>query len=58
MAEGMNEGKSLDETYDEMAEKVENKPPASPKNEYGMECHSEHKKPTENIADMIWMLKK
>ena len=23
-----------------------------------MECHSEHKKPTENIADMTWMLKK
>jgi len=51
MVEGMAEGKSLDETYDEMAEKVENKPPASPKNEYCMECHSEHKKPTERISD-------
>jgi cytochrome c nitrite reductase small subunit len=51
MAEGMTEDKSLDETFDEMAEEVENKPPASPKNEYCMKCHSEHKKPTENIAD-------
>ena len=51
MAEGMTEGKSLDETYANMAEQVENEPPASPKNEYCMECHSEHKKPTEKIAD-------
>ncbi|HID20565.1 MAG TPA: hypothetical protein EYP28_06495 [Methanophagales archaeon] len=46
-AEGMMEGKE----FEEMAEEIEEKPPASPKNEYCMECHSEHKKPTEKIAD-------
>jgi cytochrome c nitrite reductase small subunit len=46
-AEWMAEGKS----FEEMAEEVENKPPASPKNEYCMECHSEQKIPTEKISD-------
>ena len=41
------EGKSPEE----MAEEIEQGPPSSPKNEYCMECHSEHKKPTERIAD-------
>ena len=36
-AEGMVEGKSLEE----MAEEIEEKPPASPKSEYCMECHEE-----------------
>jgi len=45
--EGKVEGKSPEE----MAEEIEEKPPASPKSEYCMECHSEHKIPPEKIAD-------
>lgn len=45
-AEGMAVGKS----YEEMAEEIEEKPPASPKKEYCMECHGEHKKPSEKIS--------
>jgi len=45
--EGMVEGKS----FEEMAEGIEEKPPASPKNEYCMECHSEHKIPLKKISD-------
>lgn len=45
--EGKVEGKSPEE----MAEEIEEKPPASPKNEYCMECHGEHKIPSEKISD-------
>jgi cytochrome c nitrite reductase small subunit len=49
-AEWMAEGKS----FEEMAEEVENKPPASPKNEYCLECHNgeEAMIPSEKIADL------
>jgi cytochrome c nitrite reductase small subunit len=48
-AEWMAEGKS----FEEMAEEVENMPPASPKNEYCLECHNgeEAMKPLEKIGD-------
>jgi len=42
MVEGMMEGRDLDEVFDEMAEGIEEKPPASPKSEYCVECHEEH----------------
>lgn len=51
MVEGMMEGRDLDEVFDEMAEEIEEKPPASPKKEHCMECHSEHKIPSERISD-------
>jgi cytochrome c nitrite reductase small subunit len=48
-AEWMAEGKS----YEEMADEVENTPPASPKNEYCLECHNgeEAMIPLEKIGD-------
>ena len=48
-AEWMAEGMS----FEEMAEKVENTPPASPKNDYCMECHdgTEATEPSERITD-------
>ncbi len=45
--EGLMEGKG----FEEMAEEIEEKPPASPKVEHCMECHSEHNIPSEKIAD-------
>ena len=48
-AEGMIEGKE----FEEMAEAIEEMPPASPKNEYCLECHNgeEAMKVLENIGD-------
>ncbi len=48
-AEGMIEGKE----FEEMAEAIEQKPPASPKNEHCLECHNgeEAMKPLEKIGD-------
>lgn len=42
MVEGMMEGRDLDEIFEEMAGEIEEKPPASPKSEYCVECHEEH----------------
>lgn len=41
IVEGMMEGKSSDEALEELAQHIEEKPPASPKSEWCMECHEE-----------------
>jgi nitrate/TMAO reductase-like tetraheme cytochrome c subunit len=41
IAGGMMEGKSMNEALDELAHHIEEKPPASPKSEWCMECHEE-----------------
>lgn len=51
MAEAMMEGSDTNEALEALAHHIEQKPPASPKVEHCMECHSEHRIPSGEIAD-------
>lgn len=51
IAEAMMEGSDTNEALEALADHIEQEPPASPKVEHCMECHSKHRTPPEEIAD-------